>query len=116
VGVHAADLTASVQPSWVPDRFRLLLSHQDQVVALPEGAELLATSEHAPIAAFQVGSLLGFQGHPEFSPGFAAALMDRRADRIGAETVADARQTLDMPTDAVAIARWIGDHLAGGSP
>jgi GMP synthase-like glutamine amidotransferase len=116
VGVHAAELTASTQPSWVPGRFRLLLSHQDQVVALPEGAELLATSEHAPIAAFQVGSLLGFQGHPEFSPGFAAALMHRRADRIGAETVADARQTLDTPTDAAAIARWIGDHLAGGSP
>jgi hypothetical protein len=85
------------------------------VLALPEGAELLATSGHAPIAAFQVGSLLGFQGHPEFSPRFAAALMDRRADRIGAEVIADARRTLDTPTDQAAITGWIGDHLTGRS-
>jgi GMP synthase-like glutamine amidotransferase len=115
VGVHAAEITAAIRPPDVPHRFRLLLSHQDQVLALPEGAELLATSGHAPIAAFQVGSLLGFQGHPEFSPRFAAALMDRRADRIGAEVIADARRTLDTPTDQAAITGWIGDHLTGRS-
>jgi GMP synthase-like glutamine amidotransferase len=115
VGVHAAEVTASTRPSWVPDCFRLLLSHQDQVLALPDGAELLATSGHAPVAAFRVGSLLGFQGHPEFSPDYAAALMNRRADRIGAEAIAHARQTLDTPTDQAAVARWIADHLTGGS-
>lgn len=115
VGVHEAELTAASRPSGVPRRFRLLLSHQDQVVALPPGAELLATSDHAPVAAFRAGSLLGFQGHPEFSPRFAAALMERRRDRIGAEVVADARRTLDTPTDHEVIARWIGNHLAGRS-
>jgi GMP synthase-like glutamine amidotransferase len=115
VGVHAAEITAATSPAEVPHRFRLLLSHQDQVLALPHGAELLATSGHAPIAALQAGSLLGFQGHPEFSPHFAAALMERRIDRIGAEVVADARRTLDTPTDQASIARWIASHLAGGS-
>ena len=115
VGVHGAEITAAAGSPEVPCRFRLLLSHQDQVLALPPGAELLATSEHAPIAAFRAGSLLGFQGHPEFSSRFAGALMERRIDRIGAEVVADARRTLDTPTDAAAIARWIGRHLAGGS-
>ncbi len=116
VGVHTAEVTTATRPPEVPDRFRLLLSHQDQVVALPPGAELLATSGHAPIAAFRAASLLGFQGHPEFSPRFAAALMDRRADRIGPGAVARARRTLDTPTDRAAIGRWIGRHLAGGWP
>ncbi len=115
VGVHTAEITAAARSAEVPDRFRLLMSHQDQVLALPPGAELLATSEHAPIAAFEVGSLLGFQGHPEFRPRFAAALMERRSERIGAPVVAAARRTLGTPTDEAAIARWIGRHLAGRS-
>lgn len=115
VGVHAAELTpAAAGVVGVPQRFRLLHSHQDQVVALPPGGELLATSDHAPISALRVGSLLGFQGHPEFSPRFAAALMAGRVERIGAEVVADAQHTLALPTDEAAIARWIGRHLAGG--
>jgi len=115
VGVHGAEVTAEARSPEIPARFRLLLSHQDQVLALPPGAELLATSAHAPIAALRAGSLLGFQGHPEFSARFAAALMARRIDRIGAEVVAEARRTLDTPTDAAAIARWIASHLAGSS-
>lgn len=114
IGVHQAWLTppADDDPG-LPARFRLLLSHQDQVLALPPGGELLATSEHAPIAVFRVGSLLGFQGHPEFTARYAAALMDSRADRIDAGVIALARRTLDAATDHAAIARWIGDHLAG---
>lgn len=116
VGVHTAEVTADVSCPAAPDGFRLLLSHQDQVVTLPPGAELLATSDHAPIAALRAGSLLGFQGHPEFRPRFAAALMARRTDRIGAEVVAAARRTLDVPTDEAAVAAWIGGHLAGSCP
>ncbi|MFO7777482.1 MAG: hypothetical protein R6V28_03935 [Nitriliruptoraceae bacterium] len=115
VGVHTAEVTPDATSPEIPDRFRLLLSHQDQVLTLPPGAELLATSQHAPVAAFRVGSLLGFQGHPEFSPRFAAALMERRSERIGTEVVAAARRTLDTPTDHAAIARWIGRHLTGRS-
>lgn len=115
VGVRAAQVTSDALPPSVPSRFRLIHSHQDQVVALPPDAELLAASDHAPIAAFRTGSMLGFQGHPEFSPRFATALMDHRADRIGAEVVAEARPTLSEPTDAAVVARWIGDHLAGGA-
>lgn len=114
LGVHEAWLTpaAAADDPELPARFRLLLSHQDQVLTLPPGGELVATSEHAPIAALRIGSLLGFQGHPEFTARFAAALMDSRADRIDAEVIALARRTLDVPTDHAPIARWIGRHLA----
>jgi GMP synthase (glutamine-hydrolysing) len=43
------------------------MSHRDTVVAPPEGAEIVATSEHTPVAAFEDGvrKLYGVQFHPE---------------------------------------------------
>jgi GMP synthase-like glutamine amidotransferase len=108
IGVHEAVVTAT-RPWMDPplDRFRLLVSHQDQVTLLPSDAEVLAVSDHAPIAAFQLGSLLGFQGHPEFVPTYAEALMDLRLERIGAAVVDPARATLTTSTDHAVVARWI---------
>ncbi len=117
VGVHRATPTptgAAALGRSAP--FDLLVSHQDQVVALPPDGELLATSAHAPVAVLRVGSLLGFQGHPEFSAAYAAALMDSRSDRIPAEAIARARPTLDTPTQHAPIARAVADHLAAVVP
>lgn len=117
VGVHRATPTASGAGAFTTTQaFDLLLSHQDQVVALPPGAELLATSDHAPVAAFRHGSLVGFQGHPEFTAAYAAALMDSRADRIPAEVIARARETLATPTDHARVTGWIAGHLAHTAP
>jgi GMP synthase (glutamine-hydrolysing) len=43
------------------------MSHRDTVVAPPEGAEIVARSEHTPVAAFEDGArkLYGVQFHPE---------------------------------------------------
>ncbi|MBQ9241532.1 MAG: type 1 glutamine amidotransferase [Duodenibacillus sp.] len=42
--------------------------HHDQVVQLPPGAEVLAASDFCPVEAFVLAeSVIGFQGHPEFS-------------------------------------------------
>jgi GMP synthase (glutamine-hydrolysing) len=43
------------------------MSHRDTVVAPPEGAEIVATSEHTPVAAFEddARKLYGVQFHPE---------------------------------------------------
>ncbi|WP_052665078.1 glutamine amidotransferase-related protein [Nitriliruptor alkaliphilus] len=113
VGVHEAQVVA--HETWMEpelDRFRLLVSHQDQVALLPQGAELLATSHHAPIAAFRRGHVLGLQGHPEFVPGYAEALMAERIERIGPDVVETSRATLEQPTDHGVVARWIRRFLA----
>jgi GMP synthase-like glutamine amidotransferase len=115
VGVHHAIITAP--RAWMAPTssgFDLLVSHQDQVTAVPRGGTVLATSEHAPVAAFEVGSLLGFQGHPEFVAAYADALMARRVERIGAEAIDRARGTLSRPTDHATVARWIAGFLREG--
>lgn len=49
------------------DKLTLLISHQDQVTALPENATVLASSEFCPFAAYHINDqVLCFQGHPEF--------------------------------------------------
>jgi GMP synthase-like glutamine amidotransferase len=114
VGVHHATVIAPrVWMTPASSGFDLLVSHQDQVTAIPDGATVLATSDHAPVAMFEVGSLIGFQGHPEFVTAYAEALMDRRAQRIGSEAIERARGTLARPTDHATVTRWIGRFLAG---
>jgi NAD-dependent deacetylase len=57
------------------DRPKLLFTHQDQVVLLPQRLKLLASAPHAPIAAFRVHTeggismkAWGVQFHPESTP------------------------------------------------
>ncbi|MBN2586967.1 MAG: type 1 glutamine amidotransferase [Candidatus Fermentibacteraceae bacterium] len=47
---------------------RVLQSHFDRVMTLPEGAEVIASNGHTEVQAFADGKrrLLGFQFHPEF--------------------------------------------------
>ena len=97
----------------------LLYMHQDQVVALPEGASILGRTDHCPIAMFQTGSMLGVQAHPEFSAAYVDALLDARAERIGPEITARAKESLGRVGDAkgaAKIARWILDFYAEPRP
>ena len=84
--------------------------HQDQVVALPDGAVVLGRADHCPIAMLQVGPMLGVQAHPEFSVDYVGALLDARVDRIGPEPTARAKQSLERvgdAEDADMLGRWI---------
>lgn len=113
VGMHTATVTAR-RPWMAPDldEFRLIVSHQDQVVELPPDATLLADSPHAPIAAFETGSAIGFQGHPEFDPTYSAALMDMRRDRIPAAVIDVGEASLTQVPDHGTVVTWLGRALA----
>lgn len=65
----------------VSSRVRVLQSHFDRVIGVPEGAEVVATNGHTRIQAFVDGRrrLMGFQFHPEFDreAGIGMFLKDR---------------------------------------
>jgi len=111
-------VTLQETPAWMTpgqSEYRLLLSHQDQVLEVPQGGKVFGGNEHCPISMLGVGSnMLGIQAHPEFTPEYAAALMDARRERIGNETVEHAKQTLAEKTDEAAVVHWIDSFFKQG--
>lgn len=54
-------------------------THRDQVLEMPPGAELLATSEQTPLEIWRLEkNVLAVQGHPEFTVSFQHALNEYR--------------------------------------
>jgi GMP synthase-like glutamine amidotransferase len=113
VGVHT--FSALQVEDWMApplDSLNLLMSCQDQVVVLPEGATLLASAPDCEVGMFRVGShMLGIQAHPEFPLAYARALMEMRLSRIGEETVQRSRATFGLPVHAPAVAEWMLQFL-----
>jgi GMP synthase-like glutamine amidotransferase len=109
VGVHLTeDWMTPPAPS-----YRVLNSHADQIVRASDGIRVLGSNEHCPISMLAVGDhVLGIQGHPEFVPGYARALMEGRRGRLIPEEVVDAGLgTLAEPVDRELLAGWIAAFL-----
>ena len=118
LGVQDYEIVA--RPSWlthVPDRFAVRALHQDQVVALPDDATVLARSPQCAVAAVAYGDpedpdAVSLQPHPEFGAEFMDALLALRAGTAFPTEAADAaRATLARPVDSDAWARLIVDYL-----
>jgi len=101
-------------PPPTPDVVQLVASHEDQVVALPDGATLLARADYCPVAAYELGErAVAVQAHPEFTAAISSRLLDLREELIGPTTVAAARATLHRVPDRELVARWIVRFLRG---
>lgn len=109
VGVHESRIVSS-RP-WLPggaEAFALLCSHKDQVTRLPDGAELLATSDFCPVGAFTVGHhLLCFQGHPEFTVPYARDLLEFRRELLGEAVHGEGMASLARSVHSVDVGRWV---------
>lgn len=114
VGVHTTRILE--QRDWMQPTARhlsLLVSHQDQVMTLPENAVLLAGHDFCPYDMFQIGEhILTFQGHPEFRPDYARALLNLRREQVGETTWREAIASLDSRIDRTVAATWIRQFLA----
>jgi len=114
VGVQDYEIVAS-HPWMRPPRpsVALIASHEDQVLTVPDGAELLARSDGCPIAGLTIGPRAWtIQPHPEFVPELADDLLARREELIGAEKTRAARATLRRPLDRGIVAGWIRAFFA----
>jgi GMP synthase-like glutamine amidotransferase len=107
------------QAAWMePPRsgYLVLNSHRDQVAELPASARVLAGNDHCPVGMLAVGErMAGMQGHPEFTPAYAAALLEWRVERgiIPAEVAEAARPTFQLAPDRELLAGWISRFLSG---
>jgi GMP synthase (glutamine-hydrolysing) len=108
-GVHPAVLAGKEE--WIPHshlQFSIVYCHHDQVNLLPDGARLVASTKHCPIAAFTSGEhIIGIQGHSEFSTSLAADIYTEMATKLGVEVMDTAQNTLNDGTDRFDIASWI---------
>jgi len=109
VGVHSYRVV-SQQPWMQPaaEQFSLLVSHQDQVTQLPEGATLLASSDFCPNAAYCIGNqVLCFQGHPEFTHEYSRDLLNLRREALGETVYQDGIERLAKEQQGAQIAEWM---------
>jgi GMP synthase-like glutamine amidotransferase len=93
-----------------PRKFSLAVSHQDQVLTPPPSAHVVGHSEFTPFAAlhYPAAPALSFQGHPEFCPKFAEALIRSRRGTRFPEALADkALDSLNAPLDGDFVGGWI---------
>ena len=115
VGRRAVDVLGR-RPWMVPaaSRYRIPTMHQDQVDRPPRDAVVLGANDHCPVSMMQVGpTMLGIQGHPEFTHDVDAALIRSRRGRSIPEDVADAGLAgLSGASDGDLIAAWIASFLA----
>ena len=88
-------------------------SHQDQVVVQPPNTEIVARSDFTQFAALAWTDrpAISFQFHPEFSPDFAKALIEKRYDIVPDPDAAIT--SLDAPNDNARVGGWIRRFLLG---
>jgi GMP synthase-like glutamine amidotransferase len=92
-------------------RIAIPASHQDQVVVQPPNTTVVAASGFTPYAALAWDDrpAISFQFHPEFTPAYAKALIEKRYDRVNEPDAAIA--SLDGPNDNELVAGWIRRFL-----
>lgn len=101
---HDRNLPAAKQRSEIS----LLASHQDQVHALPPGAELIASNAFCPVAAFRVNNhIFCVQAHPEFNTELSAHLLKKRRALLGEEKYARALLSLTSEHEGDDLARMV---------
>lgn len=114
VGLHTYDV-ASHEPWMHPraDKIAIAVSHQDQVVSIPQQARVIARCDFTPFAGLAYGAdAISFQCHPEFQPAYAAALTElRRGKRIPDALVDEALESLKRPNDRAILTAWVRAFL-----
>ncbi len=114
VGVHENRIVR--REPWMDgdedDRLNLIASHKDQVVEMPEGAELIATSAFCPVGGFVMGDrVMTLQGHPEFERAYSRDLMTMRREILGEAVFSTGMASLEKETDENRVGRWIVEFL-----
>ena len=116
IGLHTYGLADHLGWMDASPAFSLAASHQDQVIEPPPGATILAGSDFCPngMLAYDDGTSISCQLHPEFAPAYSIALIEGRKGQRFPEAQAEAAvESLHHPDDHAKFADWIAKFLAG---
>ena len=114
LGMHRYEIVEPPASMREPVGLAVPAFHQDQVVTLPPGARVLASSEFTPYACIAYDErTISVQGHPEFTPAFSAALIEAQQDVYGA-AAAPALLSLLQPADTERSAEWLQHFIDAG--
>ena len=114
VGLHRYEIVEPPPGMIEPRALAIPAFHQDQVVTLPPGARVLAASAFTPYASIGYDdSTVSVQGHPEFTPAFAAALIEAQRSVYG-PLARPALLSLLQPEDGARAAEWLRHFIDGG--
>lgn len=119
IGLHTYDIQAPVPGLAERTSVAAPASHQDQVVSLPPGARVLASSPFTPLGmlAYDDQPAVSIQLHPEFEPAYARALIEaRRGSRYEDMQADQAVASYAAPDDRAALGEWISTFLATFRP
>lgn len=114
VGVH--EFKVRKWKEWMkPQRkdFSLLMMCQDQILELPDNAEVLAGNDMCPNAMITIGeTFLGIQSHPEFTKEYDKLLMETRMNRMGDQVANEGIKSLSKPIDTAVVRSWVLNFIA----
>lgn len=118
-GVGVASNQVIKFPDWMDEpieKLNILVSHQDQITVLPEGADVIAKSNFCPYFLVQWNDFfLSIQGHPEWNRDYSRTLMNERRQLIGNTLIESGLDSLTTIPDNQLFTRWIinfVDHQA----
>jgi GMP synthase-like glutamine amidotransferase len=112
-----ADLTFMPNPLLQAGRMRQYAAHLEQVTHLPDGARVLASSAHCPVASYAIGRhVFTTQYHPEMTHEFITELVDELAAKLPDDVVAAAKSSLRRQVDVRTFSESIARFFEGISP
>lgn len=113
MGVHSHTLLK--REAWMaggPNAPNVVVSHQDQVVELPQGTEVLAGTDFCPHAMLRIGEkIMTFQGHPEMNVPIVSRILDLREARVGADVFTAGKTSLEKPLHHDVLGAWIAGFV-----
>ena len=113
VGIRKVDVVETT--NWMSkenDTLNLIYVHQDQVIALPDDAVLLAGDAFCPNAAYAIGShVFSVQGHPEFDKDYVHELLAIRGKDMGEAVSKTASASLSGDHEGTLVGKWMYDFF-----
>jgi len=113
LGAPAIDVV--VDKGWMQPAagsLRLFGGNFQQVVAVPEALEVVASHPDCPVAMMAKGAhLMTVQFHPEFSAEYMHRYVDQISAHISDDTAAAARQAFEAGADGAVFVKWAAAFL-----